>query len=82
MLLKWLKSNHNTEMYESTDHHIVLVYTKSDYHFDETVPEEFWNIPIQFHYPEIIVLSDGGTYLPTTSKYNPAIEFITLKISK
>jgi len=82
LLLKWLKNNHVTETYESKEHFIVLVYTKSDYKFDETIPQEFWNVPVQFHYPEIIVLPSGETYLPTTSKYNPKLEFITLKIGK
>ncbi len=81
-LIKWLKSNHITEVYEAPEHFIVLLYIKCNYHFDETIPEEFWNIKIQYHYPEIIIMSNGESHLVNTSKYNSSIEFTTLKIFK
>jgi hypothetical protein len=80
-LIKWLKSNYSVEAYDAPNHYIVIVYTVSDYHFAEKLPEEFWNVKIIYSYPEIIQFG-GGSYIPRISKYNPAIEFITLKISK
>lgn len=81
-LIKWLKSNYIVEVYEAPNHYIVIVYTTCDYHFAEKLPEEFWNVKIMYSYPEIIIMNNGESYLVNTSKYNPAIEFITLKISK
>lgn len=82
LFLRWIESKYKIEKYEGNEHFIVLVYTKSDYKFDEVVPELFWRVKIQYHYPEIIILSGGGTYLPNASQYDPKIEFITLKILK
>ncbi len=81
-LISWLKSNYPIEVYESKQHTIVLVYTKSDYKFDELIPEEFYDLKIQYHYPEIVIMPNHETYLPNVTKYDPAVEFITLKIMK
>ena len=81
LLIKWLKSNYNTEVHEAPEHFIVLVYTQTTHRIDEMLPEEFYNANIQYHYPEIILFG-GGSYIPGISKYNPLIEFVTLKIGK
>lgn len=81
-LIKWLKEKYYVDVLDATKHYIAIVYTKSDYKFDSAIPEEFWALKIQYNYPEIIILSNGHTYMPNLSKYDPKIEFITLKIYK